>query len=73
MKSVTLSVPDNEYPFLMELIKKLDFVKVKETDTVKTKRKKKILDDLKEAIEEVNLAKQGKVKLKSARQLLNEL
>lgn len=32
-----------------------------------------IIDGIKEAIEEVNLAKKGKVKLKSARTFLNEL
>lgn len=35
--------------------------------------KQQLLKDLREAIEEVNLAKQGKVKLKSAREFLNEL
>lgn len=35
--------------------------------------KKQILQGLKEAIEEVKLAKQGKIKLKSAREFINEL
>ena len=35
--------------------------------------KEQILQGLKEAIEEVNLAKKGKVKLKSAREFINEL
>jgi DNA-damage-inducible protein J len=35
--------------------------------------KEKVLKDLKEAVEEVNLANEGKVKLKDARELLNEL
>ena len=34
---------------------------------------KKYLDDLRETVEEINLAKKGKIKLKSADQLLNEL
>jgi len=34
--------------------------------------KKQILQGLKEAIEEVNLAKKGKIKLKSAREFINE-
>ena len=35
--------------------------------------KEQILKDIREAIEEVNLAKQGKIKLKSAREFINEL
>lgn len=35
--------------------------------------KEQILQDIREAIEEVNLAKQGKIKLKSAREFINEL
>ncbi len=35
--------------------------------------KEQILQGLKEAIEEVNLAKKGKIKLKSAREFINEL
>jgi TusA-related sulfurtransferase len=35
--------------------------------------KEQILQGLQAAIEEVNLAKQGKIKLKSAREFINEL
>ncbi|NBB21425.1 hypothetical protein GVN20_18810 [Runella sp. CRIBMP] len=35
--------------------------------------KEQLLQDLREAIEEVNLAKEGKVKLKSARDFIDEL
>lgn len=38
-----------------------------------TTSKAKVLEGLKEAVDQVNLAKRGKIKLKSARQLLNEL
>ncbi len=72
MKDVTLSVPDKDYDFFIKLVKKLDFVKVKE-DKKKEASKKKFLEGLKEAVEEVKLAKQGKIKLKSAEELLNEL
>ncbi|MCY7311942.1 MAG: hypothetical protein LH619_14290 [Chitinophagaceae bacterium] len=30
MKDITVSVPDNEYPFFMKLVKNLDFVTIKE-------------------------------------------
>ena len=72
MKQITLSVPDSEYSFFMKLVKQLDFVKVNEP-AVKLAKKQQFLDGLKEAMEEVNLAKKGKIKLKSADQLLSEL
>jgi len=53
----------------MELIKNLNFVKVKEISQSKTK----FLKDFEKAVEEVNLAREGKIKLKSADELLNEL
>ena len=37
------------------------------------KNKDKVLKDLKAAIKEVNLAKQGKIKLKTLDEFLNEL
>jgi len=55
----------------MKLIRQLDFVQVKESK--KRASKKQFLDGLKEAVEDVNLAKHGKIKLKSAEQLLSEL
>lgn len=35
--------------------------------------KEKLVENIREALEEVKLAKEGKIKLKSARELLNEL
>jgi hypothetical protein len=53
----------------MELLQNFSFVKAEPI----TKSKARFLKDFKEAIVEVNLAQQGKVKLKTAEQLLNEL
>ncbi|MCW3126933.1 MAG: hypothetical protein JWO03_2591 [Bacteroidetes bacterium] len=53
----------------MELLHNLDFVK---TQTISS-TKAQFLKDLHGAMKEVSLAKQGKVKLKSAERLLNEL
>ena len=72
MKNITLSIPEKDYPFFIKLVKKLDFVHIKENKKKKSS-KQEFLDGLKEAVEEVNLAKQGKIKLKSAEQLLSEL
>ncbi|MCF8450047.1 MAG: hypothetical protein K9G49_09285 [Taibaiella sp.] len=71
MKDITLSVPDKDYSFFMKLIKQLDFVQIRESQKKATKEQ--FLTELKEAVDEVNLAKQGKIKLKTAEQLLSEL
>jgi hypothetical protein len=71
MKDITLSVPEKDYPFFMKLISQLDFVQVKSSK--KKTAKEKFLEELKDAVEEVKLAKQGKIQLKSAEQLLSEL
>jgi hypothetical protein len=39
----------------------------------KERKKEKFLNELREAVEQVNLHKQGKIKLKSAQELLDEL
>lgn len=59
-------------PFLKELFKSLDFVEVVEPKKY-TAKEKKILADLDEAVEQVNLHKKGKVKLKTIQQVLDEL
>jgi hypothetical protein len=64
-----LEVKDSKAEFVMELLNSLSFVKAKPVNETK----QQILDDLKEAVKEVNLAKKGKIKLKSAKQLLDEL
>ena len=66
---VILDIKDNKADFVMELLQNLAFVKVETVSTLKAN----FLKEFKEAVEEVNLAKQGKVRLKTAEQLLNEL
>jgi hypothetical protein len=66
---VILDIKDKNAPFVMELLKNLPFVKTKEL----TNEKARILENLAEAVNEVKLAKQGKIKLKNLDQLLNEL
>lgn len=66
---IILEVKDSKVDFLMELLKNFNFVKAKPL----TPYKAEVLEGIKDAVEEVNLAKQGKTKLKSARDLLNEI
>ncbi len=53
----------------IELMKNLHVIKTKRL----TPENAAIMEGIKNAVEEVKLARQGKIKLKSARQLLREL
>lgn len=66
---VLLDIKDEKADFMMEVLKNFSFVKAKPINDSKAK----FLRELREAAEEVKLAKKGKVKLQSARELLNEL
>lgn len=68
---VILDIKDNRSPFFLELLKSLDYVNI--LKEVKGKEKSKSINDLIEAFNEVKLHEQGKVKLKKAKDLLNEL
>lgn len=69
---VLLDIKDEKAVFFMELLKNFPFVKTEHIAKKQT-RKEEFLNELQGAVEQVNLAKQGKVKLKSAEELLNEL
>jgi hypothetical protein len=68
---VILDVEDNRSPFFLELVQSLHYVKV--LQKVGNKKKSQHMNDLAEAFQDVKLFEQGKKKLKSANQLLNEL
>lgn len=67
---VLIDIPDKEAAFGMKVLKSLSFVKKAKPMTIAGTD---LWDDLKEAAEEVRLHKQGKIKLKTAQELLNEL
>ncbi len=72
MKEVTIQVPDKKYGLFLELMKSLSFVKkVKTVDDEPTKEE--ILDGIRQAVKEVNLIKQGKLKARPIQELLDEL
>ena len=60
-----LDVRDNKAEFVLELLRSFSFVKASPI----TPYKAHVLEGLKDAVDQVNLAKQGKIKLKSVRQL----
>lgn len=66
---VLLDIKDDKALFFMEILKNFSFVKAKTL----TPANARFLLELKESVEEVRLAKAGKIKLKSAEDLLNEL
>lgn len=67
---VLIDIPDNEANFGMKVLKSLSFVKKAKA---MSKTSVELWEDLKEAADQVKLHKQGKLKLKTAQDLLNEL
>ncbi|MFP5040764.1 hypothetical protein [Parasediminibacterium sp. JCM 36343] len=64
-----LEIKDEKADFIMELLRNFSFVKA---ETI-SQEKKEFLRELKGAVEEVKLAKLGKIKLKPIEQLIDEL
>jgi hypothetical protein len=67
---VLVEIPDNQAVFGLEVLRNLVFVKQAKPMTTE---KISLWEDLKEASDEVKLHKQGKIKLKSAQDLFDEL
>jgi hypothetical protein len=67
---VLVEISDNKLNFALEVLRSLAFVKKAKPMSPETIS---LWDDLKEAANEVHLHKQGKIKLKTAQDLLNEL
>ena len=69
---VLLDITQNSrIPFFMEMVKSLDYITV--VKEVKDEAKSQLIADLADAFNDVKLFEQGKKKLKSAKDLLNEL
>jgi hypothetical protein len=73
MKQITLEISEKKYPFFLELVKSLDWVKKVEVIDNDEPTKEEILKGLREAVEEVKKIKSGKAKAKSLSEFLNEL
>jgi hypothetical protein len=71
MKQITLSVNDTKFPFFMELINSLDFVKVEQEQG---DSKQAIIKNLTKGIKELKSIQEGKTtKGNSLKEFLNEL
>lgn len=66
---VLLDVKDHKADFVLELLRSFSFVKMEAISP----KKAQFLKEFKSSVEEVVAAKQGKIKLKTAEELLNEL
>jgi hypothetical protein len=66
---VLLDIKDDKATHLLEVLKGLSYVKAK---TISDK-KALLMEEIKEAVKELKLVKQGKLKGISAKQLLDEL
>ena len=74
MKEVTISVPESKFDFFIELIKSLQFAKVEKINGKPlTDEQQEFVSGLEEALEQAELHRQGKIKLKDARSFLLEM
>ena len=66
---VLLDIKDNKAKFVLELLANLTYVKMHKITPVKAQ----MIEEFKEAIEELKLVKSGKKKARNGEDLLNEL
>jgi len=66
---VILDIKDNKAAFVMELLNNLSFVTAKPLSNENAI----LIDEIKEAVGELKLVRQGKIKARPARDLINEL
>ncbi len=66
---ILLDIKDNIAAFIMELLRNFKFVKVKPI----TEEGAKLAEDIRQAVEELNLIKEGKLEARNAEELINEL
>jgi hypothetical protein len=66
---VLLDIKDDKAPHLIEVLKDLPYVKIK----FLTHHQSKIIEDVHQAVEEMQLITQGELKARKADKLFNEL
>jgi hypothetical protein len=66
---VLVEIKDSKANFILELLNNFSFVKTKTISPAKAD----LIEDIKEAVETLNLVKHGKLKARPAKELLNEL
>jgi hypothetical protein len=74
MKQITINIPENNYPFLIELLSRLDFVTIDTPANKRTaKRKHPVQKSIEQGLREVELVKKGKLKATPLKDFLDEL
>jgi len=68
---VILEIENDRVPFFMELLKSLDYINI--IKEIEDQEKSQTIKELAEAFNDVKLYEEGKITLKSAKDLLNEL
>ena len=69
-----IKLPDNDAEMILKVVKKLGGkIKVIEPESKLSPFAKKMKKDLEQAFKEIKLHQEGKLKLKTARELLDEL
>lgn len=69
MTRIVIDIPENKVGFFMELIKNLGIKKVQKLSD----KQKNFVDDLQHSLKQVKQHQEGKIKLQSAEDFLNEL
>lgn len=70
---VTLDINDSKAAAFLNFVKSLDFIHIQSKEDYEEPTKQEILDSIKQGMKEVQLHREGKIKLQSARDFLNEL
>lgn len=70
---VTLDIKDSKAAAFLNFVKSLDFIRIQSKEDYEEPTKQEILDSIKQGMKEVQLHKEGKIELQSARDFLNEL
>jgi hypothetical protein len=66
---VMLDIRDNKAAFMMELLRSFSFVKASPL----SEEKARLIGEIKEAVENLEMVRSGKLKARPARELLDEL
>lgn len=66
---VLLDIPDNKASSLMDVLRGISYVKTKQL----TDSKAQLMEEIREAVEEMKLIRSGKKKARNAEDFLNEL
>ena len=67
---ILLDIKDNKASFFMELLKNFSFI---EKVTPMSDIKANLMQDIREAVEELRLVREGKLEARNAEDLINEL